>query len=268
MGVGGIPGQCAARTRGMETPIIRPERLLTQNSELRKVGVWNWTIPAHTLKLTDGSWFNACPNAGSCGRVCYAKMGTYLFSNVRRRHLQNLEYVLYDGDTWEAQMIAELAHKRMRSKGVPLNLDHDPTDEVLSDWILRGGKAVRIHDAGDFFSADYLDRWFRIASSTPDVLFYAYTKEVEMLKEKKSKTPPNLRVVYSFGGKQDHMINRETDRHADVFPTATALAEAGYYDQEDNDLLAVTAPTMKIGIVANNLPVANKRFAGRTMSEL
>jgi hypothetical protein len=252
----------------METPAVRPQRLLTQNSELRKVGVWNWTLPAHTLKLTDGSWFNTCPNAGSCGRVCYAKMGTYTFSNVRKRHLQNLEYVLQDGDAWEAQMTAEVAHKRMRPTGIPLNLDHDPTDKVLSDWITRGGKAVRIHDAGDFFSADYLNRWSRIAVSAPDVLFYAYTKEVWLLKEKKSKMPPNLRVVYSYGGKQDHLIDRDTDRHADVFPTATALADAGYYDQEDNDLLAVTAPTTKIGIVANNLPVANKRFAGKTMSEL
>ena len=53
-----------------------------------------------------------------------------------------------------------------------------------------------------------------------------------------------------------------------MFPTLEALENAGYYDQSDNDLLAICAPTNKIGIVANNLPVANKRFAGRTMSEL
>jgi uncharacterized protein YqcC (DUF446 family) len=244
----------------------KPDRLLTQNSELRKVGVWNWTLPAHTLKLTDGSWFNTCPNAGACGRVCYAKMGTYLFSNVRRRHLQNLEYVLYNENWWQ-EMAIELDHKRFLPTNKPHDLPHDENDQWLHQWVLSGGRAVRIHDAGDFFSAEYLFDWIDIAYEHDHILFYAYTKEVEMLK-KSSYIPKNLRVVFSYGGKQDHMIDRERDRHADVFPTKEALEAAGYFDQSDNDLLAVVAPTNKIGIVANNLPVANKRFAGRTMSEL
>ena len=244
----------------------KPDRLLTQNSELRKVGVWNWTLPAHTLKLSDGSWFNTCPNAGACGRVCYAKMGTYLFSNVRRRHLQNLEYLLEHSASWYLAMIEELENKRFRPTGKPHDLPHDENDEWLHNWIINGGRAVRIHDAGDFFDENYLCDWIDIAMSHRDILFYAYSKEVQMIKG--DFLPDNFRVVYSFGGKQDHLIDRETDRHADVFPTKEALEAAGYFDQSDNDLLAVVAPSNKIGIVANNLPVANKRFAGRTMSEL
>lgn len=243
-----------------------PERLLTQNGELRKIGVWNWTLPAHVVQLTDGTRFNTCPNAGQCGRVCYAKMGTYTFSNVRKRHLQNLEYVLRDGDAWERQMAAEIGHKRMNPTGTPHALDHDPDDDWLHHWVTTGGKAVRIHDAGDFYDAGYLARWTRIAGENPHVLLYAYTKEVAMLKA--TPLPHNMRVIYSYGGKQDHLIDPDTDRHADVFPTRQRLDEAGYYDQEDSDLLAVTAPTTRIGIVANNLPVANKRFAGRTMRNL
>ena len=158
----------------------KPDRLLTQNSELRKVGVWNWTLPAHTLKLTDGSWFNTCPNAGACGRVCYAKMGTYLFSNVRRRHLQNLEYVLHNEDWW-LEMAAELDHKRFRPTGKSHDLPHDETDEWLHQWITNGGRAVRIHDAGDFFDRKYLNAWLCIANCHKDILFYAYTKEVKMI---------------------------------------------------------------------------------------
>lgn len=246
----------------------KPDRLLTQNSELRRVGVWNWTLPAHTLKLTDGSWFNTCPNAGACGRVCYAKMGTYLFSNVRRRHLQNLEYVLHN-EGWWCEMVAELEHKRFRPTGKPHDLPHDESDRWLHNWVNTGGQAVRIHDAGDFFDFGYLSAWLTIAYTHKDILFYAYTKEVEMVRnECEFQGLPNFRIAFSFGGKQDHMIDRERDRHADVFPTKEALEAAGYFDQSDNDLLAVVAPSNKIGIVANNLPVANKRFAGRTMSEL
>jgi len=240
--------------------------LLTQNSELRRVGVWNWTIPAHVVDLGDGTRFNCCPNALACGRVCYAKFGTYTFSNVRRKHLANLMMVLETPKKWQTEMAIELAHKRMRPTGKPTQIDHDPNDEWLAGWIADGGVAVRIHDAGDFFSEDYLQLWINLAEDCEDVMFYAYTKEVDMLKN--TRLPTNFRVIYSYGGKQDHMIDRNTDRHADVFPTLEALTKAGYYDQSDNDLLAVCAPSNKIGIVANNLPVANKRFDGRTMSDL
>lgn len=240
--------------------------LLTQNSELRRVGVWNWTIPAHVVDLGDGTRFNCCPNALACGRVCYAKFGTYTFSNVRRKHLANLKMVLEKPQEWRDAMAAELAHKRMRPTGEPAQIDHDTNDQWLHGWITDGGKAVRIHDAGDFFNVDYLQLWIDLAEKYKDILFYAYTKEVAMLKQ--ASPPTNFRIIFSFGGKQDEMIDRQIDRHADVFPTLEALTKAGYYDQSDNDLLAVCAPSNKIGIVANNLPVANKRFNGRTMSDL
>lgn len=242
----------------------RPENLLTQNSELRRIGVYNWTLPAWIVELPNGQRFNTCPNAGVCARVCYARFGTYRFSNVKQRHMENLLYVLDSEHEWELQMVAELRRRKFRASRQPHDLTCDPADYWLRNWIQRGGKAVRIHDAGDFFSDDYLCAWIRIAQSTPDVLFYAYTKEVERIK-RHVVFPINLRFIYSFGGRQDDLIDVDTDRHADVFPTVEALEQAGYTDQEDSDLLAICLPTNKIGIVANNIPTANKRFAGRTM---
>jgi hypothetical protein len=251
---------------------VKPERprwLLTQNSDLRRIGVWNWPLPAHMVTLQTGEHFNVCPNAGACGRVCYAKFGTYQFSNVKARHLANLEYVLFDGDEWEQQMLAEVNHRKFRPTKVPTGdflYVNRYNDEWMFNWLCVGGRAVRIHDGGDFFDQEYLDRWVRIAQQTPHVLFYAYTKEVAMLKA--TVLPENFRVLYSLGGKQDHLIDRDVDRHADVFPTWQALVEAGYWDQEQSDLIAVTAPTTRIGIVANNIRVANKRFDGRTLSDM
>lgn len=243
-----------------------PERLLSQNSELKKAGVWNWSLPAHVVTLADGRHFNVCPNAGACGRVCYAKFGTYQFSNVKARHMLNLQYVLEQPEQWERQMLLEVNHRRFNPTGQRHNLPYDRTDLWMSKWVTFGGTAVRIHDGGDFFSSDYLDMWARIADRTPHVLFYAYTKEVAMLKA--ARLPRNMRVIFSLGGKQDNLIDLDRDRHADVFPTIEALNEAGYYDQSATDLLAIVAPFNKIGIVANNLPVANKRFDGKTMSGL
>jgi hypothetical protein len=223
----------------------RPKKLLSQNSELRPEGIYNWTLPAFAIKLNNGENFNVCPNAGACASFCYARNGTYLFKNVRGRHIQNLEYILEEPKRWFTQMFNEVNQPKMLNK------------------------YVRIHDSGDFFSEGYLKMWILIASLTPQVTFYCYTKEVSMFKRVvEPNCPKNFRYLYSMGGKEDHLINKETDRHADVFPDDAAILDAGYGNQDASDLLAITLPTNKIGIPANNIRHFNKKMAGRTFSTL
>lgn len=220
--------------------MARPKKLLTQNSELRPHGIWNWSLPAFGVTLTDGTTMNVCPNAGVCASVCYARNGTYLFPVVRARHIANLEYTLEEPQQWQDQMTAETARVRY----------------------------VRIHDSGDFYSRSYLDRWLAIAAANPATTFYAYTKEVAMLKDVADGVPDNFRYLFSMGGKQDALIDRDVDRHADVFPDDAAIADAGYASQDGSDLLAITLPTTRVGIPANNIRHFNKKLAGRTFSEL
>lgn len=221
------------------------KKLLSQNSELRPDGIFNWSLPAFAIKLNDGTNFNVCPTAGACASFCYARNGTYLFSNVRGRHIQNLEYTLYHLEDWQQQMLSEVQHKKMV------------------------GKHVRIHDAGDFYSDEYLLAWLEIARQTPDVIFYCYTKEVSRFKRLvEPNCPINFRYLYSMGGKEDHLIDKEVDRHADVFPDDVAILDAGYMNQDASDLLAITLPTTKIGIPANNIRHFNKKMSGRTFSAL
>lgn len=242
-------------------------KLLTQNSELKPHGIFNWTIPAWYTRLSDGTLFKTCPNAGACARVCYARNGTYLFRNVAQAHLRNLEAVLNDPQGWKNAMIGELSHKRFRATGKPkdIPIDTDQLDNWTRAWIRNGGKAVRIHDAGDFFERWYLNLWIEIANDVPDVLFYAYTKEVQMFRDV-AQFPNNFRFLFSTGGLQDDLIGGE--RHADVFPDDDSMNEAGYTSQEENDLLAVLLPTNRVGIVANNIRAFNKKIAGRRFSEL
>jgi hypothetical protein len=131
------------------------------------------------------------------------------------------------------------------------------------------GKHVRIHDAGDFYNDEYLLAWLEIARQTPDVTFYAYTKEVSRFKRLvEPNCPTNFRYLYSMGGKEDHLVDKEVDRHADVFPDDAAILDAGYMNQDASDLLAITLPTTKIGIPANNIKHFNKKMSGRTFSAL
>ena len=71
-----------------------------------------------------------------------------------------------------------------------------------------------------------------------------------------------------MGGKQDHLVDKDNDRHADVFPTLEALEAAGYADQTESDLLAATLPSNRIGIVVNNIPHLKKKQGSQTFSGL
>jgi hypothetical protein len=219
-------------------------KLLRQNRELRDIGAWNWTLPALGARLDDGRTVLTCPNAGACAQLCYARNGTFLFPKVKAAHARNLKMVLDNLAGWQEEMTAECKK-------------------------LKHGSYVRIHDSGDFFSREYLHAWIAIARDVPGVTFYAYTKEVQMFKEMaEGKAPANFRWLYSMGGKQDHLIDKDRDRHAEVFPTAEALEASGYFNQEASDTLAIEAPTNRIGIVANRIPHFRKKQGAATFGEL
>jgi hypothetical protein len=218
--------------------------LLRQNSELRREGIFNWSLPAWAGRLPDGRTYNTCPSASACAPLCYARSGTYRFPGVLAAHERNLVMILDDLPGWERRMAEELTHRRYRDRH------------------------VRIHDSGDFFSREYLQAWLRIIRATPATVFYAYTKEVALFREVVAPDPPaNFRWCLSLGGTQDHLIDREHDRHADVFPDEGAIAEAGYASQEESDLLAIYGPP-KVGIPANNIRHLRRRQGMASFGDL
>jgi hypothetical protein len=224
--------------------ITKPKNLLTNgNRELKADGIFTWSLPALAAKLSTGKNMLVCPSAGVCANLCYARSGTYNFSNVKAAHTRNLELILDNPIGWKIRLNEELKTKRY-----------------------QGGKSVRIHDSGDFFSDAYFEIWLEVANDNPDVFFYAYTKEVAMVK--RYELPKNFVIIFSMGGTQDHLVDKENDRHADVFPSLEALQEAGYTDQEESDLLAATLPTNKIGIVVNNIKHLKKRQGQETFGSL
>lgn len=241
---------------------------LTQNREMKADGVWNFTLPAWVIELEDGSHFNVCPNAGACAKFCYARNGTYLFPKVKGKHLSNLNLVK-DNPDWIEEITFELAHRRFRPTGIPRVIpglqDFTHLSSTVTNWISIGGQAVRIHDSGDFFNEQYLNGWIAVAERFPDILFYAYTKEVALLESR--TLPQNFLHVYSMGGRQDNLVDKETMRHADVFPDLESIEAAGYISQHESDLLCVLLPTTKIGIPQNNIPHFKKRLDGRTFSQ-
>lgn len=244
--------------------------LLRQNSELKVDRIWNWTLPAFAVRLSDGRTMNVCPKAGACANFCYALNGTYMFRNVKAAHERNLLMVLDHLEDWKVDMIEELTHKRFKPNGIERFPDYDlQLDEWAENWRRAGGAAIRVHDSGDFFSVEYLNAWLEIATLFPHILFYAYTKDVQMFRDHAvGKASVNFRWVYSTGGKEDDLIDKDTERHADVFPSFESMEEQGYTSQEESDLLCILLPTTRVGIVANNIAHFKKKMGDRTFSDL
>jgi len=203
---------------------------LSINSKLAKItGVktYNWGIPAY--RAANG--FKTCPNAAACAIGCYAKSGAYLFSNVAKVFEKRLEFAL--SANFVSEMNAELKRRKV--------------------------KRLRIHDSGDFFSLEYLNRWLEIIKANPETEFYAYTKMITMLRS--VTLPKNFRVIFSYGGTQDKLIKTDTERHSRVFETDAALQAAGYADASKDDSIALGA-NPRIGLVYHgNKAYSNTNWA-------
>jgi hypothetical protein len=246
--------------------------LLRQNGEMRADNVWNWTLPAWVARLPDGRNINVCPSAGACAKFCYATNGTYRFPAVIASHQRNLLAAHDDGPRWRSAMLAELDADRFRPTG-RARLPEYPRghlDPYVADMLDAGVAAVRIHDSGDFFASSYLADWVGIAQRTPDVLFYAYSKAVTMVRAVAGDRPPNFLTAFSLGGREDHLLDLDLDRdrHADVFADEAAVTAAGYESQAANDLLSVVSVNHRVGIPMNNIPHFKTRAKGATFGQL
>ena len=112
---------------------------------------------------------------------------------------------------------------------------------------------VRIHDSGDFYSVDYLNKWVQIAKDNKDVIFYAYTKSIPFFKLTKEMNtnfllPKNLIIIFSEGSKKDNLINTSKDRHSRIFKDINEMIKQGYVNASDNDLNAIT-DNKKVGLL-------------------
>lgn len=190
--------------------------LLTQNSKLKKtsklnnVRVFNFGIPAQ----------DTCIWAGECKKFCYASKGAYIWSNVKPAFERRLEATKQNN--FPQLMIAEITKKKATH--------------------------VRIHDSGDFYSREYVQKWFKVMDSMPNVTFYAYSKSLPLFDG--VKLPANFVLIKSEGGKRDDLINPSIDRHARIFKTVDELLAAGYANASENDLVAI-GNNKNVGLVAH-----------------
>ena len=188
----------------------RPAQILKQNEKMQHSDgtssiFYNIGLPAlKGLAVNEATGefviVDTCPGAGDCKTICYAKKGGYVqwkASSLSQTRLLN--FLLNDPDGFMDQLGREVdkAEKKFGKKGT----------KVIVRW----------HDAGDFFSPQYLDLAFQAARKNPDVDFYAYTKMADVAQSKK---PNNFIINFSMGAlkSQEKKIDFQKTKHSKVVP--------------------------------------------------
>lgn len=190
--------------------ITRPEKILKQNEKITHSGggstvYFNIGLPALkglavNERTGDFVVVDTCPGAGACKVYCYAKKGGYVqWKTSSLSQTRQLNFLLNDPIGYKAKLESEL-------RSAVTKFDKKNTKVV-----------VRWHDAGDFFSPDYLDLAYSVAKDFPNIDFYAYTKMADVAKGNK---PSNFKMNFSAGAKpeQEKQVNLQTTKHSTVVP--------------------------------------------------
>ena len=222
----------------------RPSKILGTNAKMEKSAtegeiIYDLTLPALSGIVVDeenGDFveIKTCPGAGECQLFCYARKGGYvMFPASSMSAAQALNFLVNDPEGYMAMVDREV--KTLKGK----------TDKHGIRLV------VRWHDAGDFFSKEYLDLAYGVANGNPDVKFYAYTKMGDVATGNK---PANFIVNFSSGSQSREVKKVQVHKQAgnvvkdaitvpkDMFRTLFVTDAKGKYVKDEKGRTQVVSP--------------------------
>lgn len=175
-------------------------------------------MPGFSFGLPAG---DACPASKAmavdpdsiCGQ-CYALRGNYTFPAVKRTGAARLE--------WVRNNLANGEFVRIIVNAIRF---HYPTEQGL----------FRIHDRGDFFSNEYVDAWYEIVKTFPNIKFWVPTREyifpARKVRLERLASLPNITVkpsALTFGGIVDPEAIAGLDASSGVCKTVEEAESLGF----------------------------------------
>lgn len=137
----------------------KAKEILTQGNHKLSTNIYSWSLPA---------------SEGVCGRVCD---GCYAIKAQR----------IYPGVLPSRENKLSLS----RSDGF--------VDKLVEAIEVLQPKFVRVHDSGEFYSQEYVDKWVEIVKRSPKgVTFYAYTKRLAEFDFSKLKVHKDMVLIDSL----------------------------------------------------------------------
>lgn len=234
----------------------RPKKLLKQNEKMKHsngeleqfFNIGFAALVGVAVNESDDSLVivNTCPGAGSCKVDCFAmKGGKVQFEGPWLSDGRILTYLLNDPTGFFNQLSAEIAKEEKAGA--------------------KGGYKVTIrwHDAGDFFSPEYVDMAFKLANKHPNVQFYAYTKMGDVAVGAK---PDNFIINWSEGAhtSQEKKVkaadpNLERTKNSRIVPSDL------FYDLlvKDEKKNLVKGPEGQWQVIPAKLPELKQRLANQ-----
>jgi hypothetical protein len=223
----------------------RPRSLLGTNAKMSKSAtegeiVYDLTLPALSGVVVDEEnndfvEITTCPGAGGCQLFCYARKGGYvMFPASSMSAAQALNFLVNDPPGYMAMVNKEIQGLKGKTDKHGIRL------------------VVRWHDAGDFFSKEYLDLAFNVARTNPDVKFYAYTKMADVATS--ANKPANFIVNFSSGSKrgeekkielhkaQGNAVKDAVTLPKDMFRTLFVTDPKGKYVKDEKGRTQVKSP--------------------------
>lgn len=187
---------------------------------------------------------NTCPGAGSCKIDCFAmKGGKIQFQGPWLSDGRILTFLLNDPDGFFEKLKTEI--EKEAKKGIK-----------------EGYKvSIRWHDAGDFFSPEYVGLAYKLARSLPSIDFYAYTKIADVALGEK---PHNFMINWSEGAHpsqerkvKSQDINLEKTKNSRIVPNNL------FYDLliKDEKKNLIKGPEGQWQIIPEKLPELKQRLA-------
>lgn len=232
----------------------RPAKLLKKNEKMKhsdgeleqffNIGFAALTGVALDENTNEIIIVNTCPGAGSCKVDCFAmKGGKIQFQAAWLSDGRILTFLLNDPDGFFNTLKKEIEKE-----------------------VKKGNKdgykvSIRWHDAGDFFSPEYVDMAFKLAREVPDVDFYAYTKIADVALANK---PDNFMINWSEGANtsQEKKVkandpNLETTKNSRIVPSDL------FYDLlvKDEKKNLVKGPEGQWQVIPSKLPELKQRLA-------
>ena len=160
---------------------VKMKKLLSvgMNRKLgRKIGVFN---------LPQGV---TCPwKTALCGRICYAGKAERCYPSARGKRQENFDRA--KKDDFAAEMKKEIQDRKLTM--------------------------VRIHESGDFFNQEYLDKWVEIIAACPETLFLCYTKSFP-LDWTVALELPNFSILWSVDKTTTAAVPAKEGRYAVLVP--------------------------------------------------
>lgn len=187
---------------------------------------------------------NTCPGAGSCKIECFAMGGGKIqFEGPWLSDGRMLTYLLNDPDGFFNKVKGEIEHQVRRG--------------LKNDYKV----SIRWHDAGDFFSPEYIDLAFKLARELPQVDFYAYTKIADVAIAEK---PHNFIINWSEGAfpSQERKV-KEKDPTLGKTKNSRIVPNSIFYDLlvKDSDKKLVKGPQGQWQIMPEKIDELKTRLA-------